>query len=25
VGAMTPEIWQQKFLPHLSAPIGFGS
>jgi cytochrome c biogenesis protein CcmG/thiol:disulfide interchange protein DsbE len=22
VGPLTPEIWQQKFLPHLSAPLG---
>ena len=25
VGAMTPEIWQQKFLPHLALPVGSGS
>jgi cytochrome c biogenesis protein CcmG/thiol:disulfide interchange protein DsbE len=25
VGAMTPEIWQHKFLPHLAAAIGSGS
>lgn len=25
VGPMTPEIWQQKFLPHLARPIGSGS
>jgi cytochrome c biogenesis protein CcmG/thiol:disulfide interchange protein DsbE len=24
VGAMTPQIWQQKFLPHLQAAIGPG-
>ena len=25
VGAMTPQIWRDKFLPHLAAPIGSGS